>query len=98
MAGCATAPAGPPQSGPPPEEAAAYYPFSAGWKWAYNVERDGQTMLATTAVGERSGDTVIVQSGDQRLSYALGAEGISRREGLRTTDFLLRNPIRAGTT
>jgi len=98
MAGCATTPAGAASGGPPPEEAAAYYPFSAGWKWAYNVEREGQTMLATTAVTERSGDTAIVQSGDQRLSYALGPEGISRREGLRTSDFLLRSPIRAGAT
>lgn len=98
MAGCATTPAGAASGGPPPEEAAAYYPFSAGWKWAYNVEREGQTMLATTAVTERSGDTAIVQSGDQRLSYALGPEGISRREGLRTSDFLLRSPIRTGAT
>ena len=96
MAGCATTTTGPAADTRVPEEAAAYYPFSAGWKWAYDVEREGQKMLATTAVAERTGDTAIVQSGDQRLSYELSAQGIARREGLRTSDFLLRNPIRAG--
>jgi hypothetical protein len=98
MLGCATAPGAKPSAGPPPEDAAAYYPFSAGWKWAYDVEREGQTLLATTSVTERSGDTAIVQAGDQRLSYELRPEGISRREGLRTSDFLLRNPIRVGAS
>jgi hypothetical protein len=97
MLGCATS-GGTAADAPPPEDAAAYYPFSAGWKWAYDVQREGQTMLATTAVTERTGDTAIVQAGDQRISYALSAEGISRREGLRTSDFLLRTPIRAGAT
>jgi hypothetical protein len=98
MLGCATAPAAAGGGGPPPEEAAAYYPFSAGWKWAYDVEREGERMLATTAVLERSGDTAIVQAGDQRLSYALSSEGIARRDGLRVSDFLLRSPIRAGAS
>jgi hypothetical protein len=98
MLGCATAGSGAAAAGPPPEDAHAYYPFSTGWKWAYDVEREGQTMLATTAVIERRGDTAIVQAGDQRLSYELSGQGIARREGLRTSDFLLHNPIRAGAT
>jgi hypothetical protein len=98
MLGCATAGSGTTTGGPPPEDAAAYYPFSTGWKWAYDVEREGQTMLATTAVIERHGDTAVVQAGDQRLSYELGREGITRREGLRLSDFLLKSPIRAGAT
>jgi hypothetical protein len=99
MVGCATAPAvAPSGDGPPPEDATAYYPFQSGWRWAYNVEHEGDTVLATTSVLERSGDTAIVQSGDQRLSYAVSAEGIARREGLRQTDFLLRTPIRAGAS
>jgi hypothetical protein len=98
MLGCATTASPGTTDARPPEDAAAYYPFSAGWKWAYDVERDGQTMLATTAVAERAGDTAIVQAGDQRISYALGPEGIARREGLRTSDFLLRSPIRAGAS
>jgi hypothetical protein len=96
MLGCATAAAPPRLDGPPPEEAAAYYPFSAGWKWAYDVEREGQRMLATTAVMEATGDTAIVQAGEHKLSYALSPEGIARRDGLRTADFLLKTPIRAG--
>jgi hypothetical protein len=98
MLGCATAPAPSRLDGPPPEEAAAYYPFSAGWKWAYDVEREGQRMLATTAVMEAIGDTAIVQAGEQKLSYALSPEGIARRDGLRTADFLLKTPIRAGAS
>ena len=98
LTGCATTSATPASGGPPPEEAAAYYPFTAGWKWAYDVEREGDRMLATTSVLERSGDTAIVQAGDQRLSYALSPEGIARRDGLRVTDFLLRSPIRAGAS
>src|SRR6185369_13773942 len=93
-----TASSGGATGGPPPEDAVAYYPFSTGWKWAYDVERDGQTMLATTAVSERRGDTAIVQAGDQRISYEVSREGISRREGLRISDFLLRSPIRAGAS
>jgi hypothetical protein len=96
MLGCATGSGGTSANTPPPEDAAAYYPFATGWKWAYSVEREGQTMLATTSVTQRSGDTAIVQAGDQRLSYELSPQGISRREGLRTSDFLLRSPIRAG--
>jgi hypothetical protein len=97
--GCATS-GGPAANaaGPPPQDAAAYYPFTAGWKWAYSVEREGDTMLATYAVLERTGDTAIVQAGDQRLSYALAADGIARREGLRTSDYLLRTPIREGAS
>jgi hypothetical protein len=99
-AGCATAPAGPTQpDAPPPEQAAAYYPFSPGWRWAYDVQREGEaSMIATTAVEMATEDSAIVQSGEQRLSYALMPEGIARRDGLRTTDFLLRTPIRAGAS
>jgi hypothetical protein len=94
--GCATAPTTGAAEGPPPEEAAAYYPFTTGWKWAYDVEREGQQMLATTAVTDKTADTAVVLAGDQHISYALSPEGISRRDGLRVTDFLLRSPIRAG--
>jgi hypothetical protein len=97
MAGCATAPAATPPT-PAPEDAAAYYPFATGWRWAYNVNRGGESVLATYAVLTRTEDTAIVQAGDQKLSYALSAEGIARRDGLRTGDFLLRSPIRVGTT
>jgi hypothetical protein len=99
MAGCATAPTAPGKvEGPPPEDPAAYYPFATGWKWAYDVDREGESMLATYSVLQKTEDTAIVEAGGQKLSYALGPEGIARRDGLRSTDFLLRRPIRAGTT
>jgi hypothetical protein len=98
MLGCATAPGAPASDVPPPEDPAAYYPFTTGWKWAYDVEREGQRMLATTAVMEKTSDTAIVQAGDQRISYALSPEGIARRDGLRVGDFLLRGPIRQGSS
>ena len=98
MLGCATAPGASAGDSRPPEDAAAYYPFTTGWKWAYDVEREGQRMLATTSVIEKTGDTAIVQAGDQRLSYALSPEGIARRDGLRVSEFLLRTPIRTGAT
>lgn len=99
-AGCATAPAGPATKDlPPPEQASAYYPFSQGWRWAYDVQREGEaSLIATTAVEMATEDSAIVQSGEQRLSYALMPEGIARRDGLRTTDFLLRTPIREGAS
>jgi hypothetical protein len=102
--GCAatttgTAPAAGPAP-PPPEDAAAYYPLSPGFKWAYKVEREksGDSVLATYAVLERLGETAIVQAGDDRLSYAVLPAGIARREGLNVGDFLLKNPVRVGTT
>lgn len=99
MAGCATAPATPEAAaGPPPEDAAAYYPFTTGWKWAYNVDRLGDGMLATYAVVEVRDGTAIVQSGEQKISYALSPEGIARRDGMRSSDYLLKSPIRTGAT
>jgi hypothetical protein len=83
---------------PAPEDAAAYYPLAPGWKWAYKVEKGGDTMLATYAVLDRLGDRVIVQAGDDRLVYAVLPDGIARREGLGVGDYLLKNPVRLGAT
>jgi hypothetical protein len=98
MLGCATTSPAPATGGPPPDDAAAYYPLVRGWSWAYNVERDGDTLLLIQSVLDRSGDTAVVQAGDQRLSYALDRDGIARREGLRTSDYVLRSPVRAGAS
>jgi hypothetical protein len=92
--GPASVPAGP--AAPAPEDAAAYFPLTPGWKWAYTVEKGGDRMLATYAVLERLGDTAIVQAGEQRLGYAVLPAGIARREGLNVGDFLLRTPVRLG--
>jgi hypothetical protein len=85
-------------AGPPPEDAAAYFPLATGWKWAYEVQKGGENLLATYAVLNHVGDTAIVQAGEERVGYVVSPEGIARREGLAVRDFLLKSPIRAGAT
>jgi len=79
-----------------PLGAGDYYPLSPGWKWAYDLVKDDQPMLATYAVLERTPDTAIVQAGEERLAYAVTPDGIARKEGVATGDFLIRNPIALG--
>lgn len=96
--GCATAGAtGAPQVGEATDPA-AYYPLEVGWKWAYDVERDGQKILATYAVVRRHGDIAVVQAGDEDLTYVVNRDGIARRDEDGSLDFLLRGPVAAGTT
>jgi hypothetical protein len=96
-AGCASAPTPAPVAKPSgPLTAADLYPLDQGWKWAYDVEKDGQSMLAMYAVLERSTDTATVQAGDDRLMYAINADGIAQKEGPVVGDFVVKNPIRAG--
>jgi hypothetical protein len=83
-------------SGPPPEDAAAYYPLLPGWKWAYDVEKGSERILAVYAVTEKNGDTVVIQTGEERMNYALFSEGIARRDGLAIGDYILKSPIRPG--
>ena len=97
LAACATMQKSPSRT-PPPEPAAAYFPLAPGWKWAYEIEKGGEKILATYAVVEQMGDTVIVQAGEERSGYAILPEGIARREGLSPGDFILKTPIRAGAT
>jgi hypothetical protein len=98
-ASCAsTAPSGSPAPSIPTNLTAAdLYPLDAGWKWAYDLEKDGQSILAMYAVLERSPDTATVQAGDDRLSYAIDAEGIAQKDGSKVGDFVIKNPIRPGT-
>jgi len=98
--GCATAPGGeggavPPQ--PKNLKAADYYPLTPGWRWAYDVEKDGQKMLALYAVLERTPDTAIVQAGDERLTYAVDPQGVAQREGMMLGDFVIKDPVAVGT-
>ncbi len=76
--------------------AADYYPLGSGWKWAYDVEKDGVNILATYAVLEHSGDTAIVQAGDERLAYAVTADGVAQKEGDRVGDYVIRGPVKVG--
>ena len=76
--------------------AADFYPLTAGWKWAYDVEKDGVNILATYSVVERNGDTAVVQAGDERLTYAVTAEGIAQKDGGMLGDFVIKNPVQVG--
>jgi hypothetical protein len=98
VAGCATSGGAVAPIAPRTNLAAAdLYPLDLGWKWAYDLEKDGQTMLAMYAVLERSPDTAVVQAGEDRLTYAISPEGIAQKDGPMIGDFVVRNPIRAGT-
>jgi hypothetical protein len=77
--------------------AADFYPLLPGWKWAYDVERDGMTILATYAVTERVGDTAVVQAGDERLTYAVTPDGIAQKEAGMLGDYIIKAPLRVGT-
>ncbi len=91
--GLACATSGSARRAPAPERAADYFPLTAGWKWAYEIERGGQKVLATYAVMQQIGDSVIVQSGDERNGYTLTPDGIAKRDSLNLGDFILRSPI-----
>jgi hypothetical protein len=77
--------------------AADYYPLANGWKWAFDVEQDGVNILATYAVLERSGDVAVVQAGDEKLMYAVTADGVAQKDGSMMGDYVIKNPLRTGT-
>jgi hypothetical protein len=94
VTGCATAPPGPTATaGPAPEDAAAFYPLTVGWKWAYRVTQNGEDLLATYAVVERHGDTAVVQAGLDQLSYSVLPDGLRR-----SNEFVIKSPVRQGTS
>jgi hypothetical protein len=97
--GCATAAGGEGALPPQPKnlKAADYYPLTPGWRWAYDLEKDGQKILAMYAVLERTIDTAIVQAGDERLIYAIGPDGVAQREGTMLGDFVIKDPVAVGT-
>ena len=96
VVGCASTPSPESRSAERTFAAADYYPLQPGWKWAYDLEREGQHMLAVYSVLERTPDTAIVQAGDERLSYAVTAAGIAQKEGAELGDFVLKNPLALG--
>lgn len=95
-AGCATAPTAAARAPAQPTVAADYYPLEPGWKWAYEVERDGDRILAVYAVLERTPDTAVIQAGEERMTYAVTGAGIAQKEGAASGDFVLKNPIALG--
>jgi hypothetical protein len=81
------------------EDAHQLYPLDAGWKWAYDVEKAGQPILAVYSVIQRQGDTAVLQAGEERITYLVLPDGIARRgpdKDLPQGDYLLHSPIRAG--
>lgn len=84
---------------PPPEDAREFYPLETGWKWAYEIDKGGERILAVYAVVGRQGATVTLQAGEERIVYTVLPEGIARRPPGPDSaggDFLLRSPLRAG--
>ena len=76
--------------------AADYYPLASGWKWAYDVEKDGTNILATYVVLERNGDVASVQAGDEQLTYAVTADGVAQKDGGAVGDYVIKNPLKLG--
>jgi hypothetical protein len=93
LSGLACATSGASRRPPPPERASDYFPLTPGWKWAYEIEKGGQKILATYAVEQQIGDSVIVQNGDERNGYTITPEGIAKRDSLSLGDFILKSPI-----
>jgi len=97
LVGCATAGGGSNDIKPRANLTAAdFYPLMPGWKWAYDVEKDGVNVLATYAVLERTGDVAVVQAGDEHLTYAVTPEGIAQKDGGMLGDYVIKNPVAAG--
>src|SRR4029079_18267420 len=76
--------------------AAEYYPLTDGWKWAYDVEQDGTSILATYAVVETKEKISVVQAGDERLTYLVAPDGVAQFEGTKIGDYVIKDPIKVG--
>jgi len=79
-------------------EALDYYPLLLKWGWAFEIERDGNKILAPYAVVGRTADLAVVKNVNDSISYAILPDGIARQEGAALGDFLLRVPVRKGAT
>jgi hypothetical protein len=97
LLGCAASPARSTTGLPAGGSALDYYPLVPGWGWAYEIEREGTTVLALYSVAERRADLAVVKHGEESLEYGILADGIARREGGLPGDYILRWPLRAGS-
>jgi hypothetical protein len=79
-------------------KAADYYPLGEGWKWAYDLEKDGEKILATYSVIERTPGGATVLTGMERLGYAVTPDGIAQAEDGVVGDYVLKNPIAKGAS
>src|SRR5450432_4903576 len=103
VAGCATGGTG--ASGHVPRTgltAADYYPLGEGWKWAYDLEKDGEKILGIYRVAERTADGATIVAGDERLTYAIRPDGIAQMDvngvGEGVGDYVLKDPLAKGAT
>jgi hypothetical protein len=94
--GCATGGAGSGGAHRQNLTASDYYPLAPGWKWAYDLEKDGQKILVVYSALERTGDIAIVQAGEDRLVYSVTPLGIAQRDGASVGDYVLKNPVTVG--
>ena len=78
--------------------AADYYPLAEGWKWAYDLEKDGDKILAIYAVIEKSPEGATILTGSERLSYAISPDGIAQADSSGVGDYVLKNPLTKGAT
>ena len=79
-------------------KAANFYPLAEGWKWAYDLEKDGQKILAVYAVSESAPDRATIVTGIEHLDYAITPDGIAQRDSLAVGDYVLKDPIKKGAT
>jgi hypothetical protein len=73
--------------------AADYFPLAEGWKWAYDLEKDGEKILGIYAVIDRTADGATIMAGPERLTYAVTPEGMAQMDANGVGDFVLKNPI-----
>ncbi|HEX3693802.1 MAG TPA: hypothetical protein VH374_00325 [Polyangia bacterium] len=85
-----------PEVPPTPLTAAEYYPLQTGWRWSYDIEKDGQHILAFYSVVARQGDSATVQAGNDILTYAITPLGVAHRDGNGVGDFLIKDPLSPG--
>jgi hypothetical protein len=98
-AGCATTgPAVAPHVPRTGLKAADYYPMAEGWKWAYDLEKEGEKILATYAVVERTATGATIVTGLERLDYAISPDGIAQADETIVGDYVIKNPVTKGAT
>lgn len=78
--------------------AADYYPLAEGWKWAYDLEKDGEKILAIYAVTARTAEGATILAGPERLDYVVTPQGIAQADGAGVGDYVLKNPLAKGAT
>jgi hypothetical protein len=97
-AGCATSGTGVKRVPRTGLKAADYYPLAEGWKWAYDLEQDGEKILAIYAVTESRPEGATITTGPEQLHYAVTPDGIAQSDASGVGDFVLKNPLTKGAT